>query len=164
MASKLSAERLQTKHGAILTMQRDEARRALPRLREFLDCDAVSIEVAIQDTDWMAFVLHCKWHEVARAFLAGWQRGNTDGLDCHYQRRSYLEEIAAVRETGEVPLAPLSDRAIHALAIACLPTGLGPWDAPPASLSQLKKGGLVARGTDGQYRATDAGRKRNGLA
>lgn len=164
MATKTKAEKLMTRYGAVFTMDRREARRALPRLREFVDCDAVWLEQAIADTDWVLFMLHPKFHDVARAFLEGWGRGCLDGRDDFQDLPRYREEIAAVVDTEPVPSAPLSDRAIHALAIACLPTGLGPWDAPSASLSSLKKAGLVERQQDGQYRATEAGRKRNGLA
>ncbi|MDE2102682.1 MAG: hypothetical protein KGL39_35890 [Patescibacteria group bacterium] len=82
-----------------LTMQSSDARRMLPRLREALDCDAVSIVKApirttdTQDHEWVMFELHEKWHKLARAFIADWQQGGRDALDAHYGRKS-IEELA----------------------------------------------------------------------
>jgi hypothetical protein len=69
---------LMDKHGCYFTMLLKEARRALPRLRDYLSCDAVGLEPAPEtagEAGFVIFNMSAKWHGQARAFLEGWQAG-----------------------------------------------------------------------------------------
>jgi hypothetical protein len=87
------------KHGCYRTMQRGTAQRVLPRLREHLDCDAVSLDKAPikGDHEWVVFVLASKWHARARTYLEAWEQGGRDALDEHYGRPTQEENVAAFK-------------------------------------------------------------------
>ena len=85
-------------HGCVLTSIRETALRILPRLREHLDCDGVSIRKCEQikgDHEWCEFVLAPKFHAIARTYIAAWMQGVSDGLDSHYSRQSYRDYLAS---------------------------------------------------------------------
>jgi hypothetical protein len=173
IVSTIKGEPLQRPTGSLLTFQRSDARAIVPRLREFLDCDAVWLEKAPIDGEheWVVLVMAPKFHERAIAFCKGWKNGLSDGLNSHYSRPHYTEELA--RKEAEKPFdRPPPDppkrptlQMIRALTdAATLEAGLSPWAYGSATIGTLKKNGWiepndikVSGGT--LYKITEAGTK-----
>jgi hypothetical protein len=84
------------------TIHKFHVDQALNALREFLSCNVIAVKCdAINgDHDWMIFRLPIKHHTAARAFLKGWERGVSDGLDRHYGRKSQAELVAKFKENN----------------------------------------------------------------
>jgi hypothetical protein len=90
------------KNGCPLTMQKTDASRVLPRLREYLDCDGVSIEKApiSGEHDWVCFRIALKFHLQCLAYLAGHEQGGRDALDRHYGRPTEQERIESFKQSN----------------------------------------------------------------
>jgi hypothetical protein len=83
-------------------MMKTEAHRIRFELKKYIECD-ISLEKCDSisgEHDWMQFRLPARYHAIALAFIAGWDKGGRDALDAHYGRPTERENIEAFKRNN----------------------------------------------------------------